>query len=79
MSKHVGFLLYNCSKQIILMNFIIGQYAFELKCDFVCVNPYHYERVVSPGLDLSSLTLTSNEEENQPKISNDYLVTGTLY
>ncbi|OTF72729.1 mothers against decapentaplegic-like protein 4-like protein, partial [Euroglyphus maynei] len=52
------------------------QYAFELKCDFVCVNPYHYERVVSPGLDLSSLTLTSNEDDNQPNISNDYLVTG---
>ncbi|KAH7642233.1 smad/Smad4 homolog Medea isoform X2 [Dermatophagoides farinae] len=52
------------------------QYAFELKCDFVCVNPYHYERVVSPGLDLSSLTLTSNEDDNQPNISNDYLVAG---
>lgn len=34
------------------------QYAFDLKCDNVCVNPYHYERVVSPGIDLSGLTLT---------------------
>lgn len=33
------------------------QYAFDLKCDSVCVNPYHYERVVSPGIDLSSLSL----------------------
>lgn len=33
------------------------QYAFDLKCDSVCVNPYHYERVVSPGIDLSGLTL----------------------
>ncbi|XP_050166059.1 mothers against decapentaplegic homolog 4 isoform X4 [Myiozetetes cayanensis] len=36
------------------------QYAFDLKCDSVCVNPYHYERVVSPGIDLSGLTLQSS-------------------
>ncbi|KAK7933193.1 hypothetical protein WMY93_004089 [Mugilogobius chulae] len=36
------------------------QYAFDLKCDNVCVNPYHYERVVSPGIDLSSLTIGHN-------------------
>ncbi|MBN3272018.1 SMAD4 protein, partial [Polyodon spathula] len=36
------------------------QYAFDLKCDNVCVNPYHYERVVSPGIDLSGLTLQSS-------------------
>ncbi|CAF90457.1 unnamed protein product [Tetraodon nigroviridis] len=34
------------------------QFAFDLKCDYVCVNPYHYERVVSPGIDLSGLSLT---------------------
>uniref|UniRef100_A0A8C4RSU8 Mothers against decapentaplegic homolog n=1 Tax=Erpetoichthys calabaricus TaxID=27687 RepID=A0A8C4RSU8_ERPCA len=40
------------------------QYAFDLKCDSVCVNPYHYERVVSPGIDLSGLTLQSNGQPN---------------
>ncbi|XP_056602662.1 mothers against decapentaplegic homolog 4 [Triplophysa dalaica] len=33
------------------------QFAFDLKCDNVCVNPYHYERVVSPSIDLSVLSL----------------------
>ncbi|KAL4083384.1 hypothetical protein QTP88_028708 [Uroleucon formosanum] len=40
------------------------QYAFDLKCDSVCVNPYHYERVVSPGIDLSGLTLQSGISTN---------------
>ncbi|KAJ8290054.1 hypothetical protein GJAV_G00008210 [Gymnothorax javanicus] len=26
------------------------QFAFDLKYDSICVNPYHYERVVSPGI-----------------------------
>uniref|UniRef100_A0A8D0GHD7 MH1 domain-containing protein n=1 Tax=Sphenodon punctatus TaxID=8508 RepID=A0A8D0GHD7_SPHPU len=29
------------------------RYAFDLKYDSVCVNPYHYERVASPGIGLS--------------------------
>lgn len=36
------------------------QYAFDLKNDLVCVNPYHYERVVSPGIDLSGLSLSGH-------------------
>lgn len=58
------------------------QYAFELKCDFVCVNPYHYERVVSPGIDLSSLSLTSHDDDNPPpslqqSLNNDFMVSGS--
>lgn len=33
-------------------------YGFDHKDkDLVCVNPYHYNRVIGPGLDLSGLTL----------------------
>uniref|UniRef100_A0A670JYF1 Mothers against decapentaplegic homolog n=1 Tax=Podarcis muralis TaxID=64176 RepID=A0A670JYF1_PODMU len=35
------------------------QFAFDLKYDSVCVNPYHYERVVSPGID-STTSWTGN-------------------
>ncbi len=43
------------------------QYAFDLKADSVCVNPYHYERVVSPGIDLSGLTLHPGAMPGYPK------------
>ncbi|CAH1398158.1 unnamed protein product [Nezara viridula] len=52
------------------------QYAFDLKCDSVCVNPYHYERVVSPGIDLSGLSLQSGPSR---AVKDEYsVVSGTI-
>uniref|UniRef100_A0A2K5XWT6 Mothers against decapentaplegic homolog n=2 Tax=Cercopithecinae TaxID=9528 RepID=A0A2K5XWT6_MANLE len=54
------------------------QYAFDLKCDSVCVNPYHYERVVSPGIgkekDLNSVLIFDeyvHDFEGQPSLSTE--------
>ena len=35
------------------------QFAFDLKCDMVCVNPYHYERVVARDTDLHAAMLVT--------------------
>lgn len=43
------------------------QFGFDLKCNSVSVNSYHYERVVSPGIDLSGLTLQSGT----PRLAKD--------
>ena len=35
----------------------VGSVFQNAQADSVCVNPYHYERVVSPGIDLSGLSI----------------------
>ncbi|XP_069679102.1 mothers against decapentaplegic homolog 4 isoform X2 [Periplaneta americana] len=42
------------------------QFAFDLKCDSVCVNPYHYERVVSPGIDPNTIMDKDHAFQSQP-------------
>lgn len=38
-------------------------HAFNHKSDLICVNPYHYDRVVvSPGIDLSTLSIHSPDD-----------------
>lgn len=33
------------------------EFGYDLKLDWVCVNPFHYERIISSSLDISSLAL----------------------
>ncbi|KHJ97009.1 MH2 domain protein [Oesophagostomum dentatum] len=51
----------------------ICQCAFDLKCDSVCVNPYHCERIMNPTLsNLSNLDLASLKlEQRSPPDGSD--------
>ncbi|VDM74344.1 unnamed protein product [Strongylus vulgaris] len=56
-----------------LRHLSICECAFDLKCDSVCVNPYHCERIMNPTLsNLSNLDLASLKlEQRSPPDAND--------
>lgn len=37
------------------------EYAFHTKKDEVCVNPYHYQRVETPGMTTSGANISSSD------------------
>ncbi|KAK6050336.1 MH1 domain protein, partial [Cooperia oncophora] len=56
-----------------LRHLSICECAFDLKCDSVCVNPYHCERIMNPTLNnLCNLDLTSLKlEQRSPSDGSD--------
>lgn len=54
------------------------QYAFDLKCDSVCVNPYHYERIVSQGPSSSDVTGAANVVHHSGQISGSASADGSM-
>ena len=55
------------------------QYAFDLKADSVCVNPYHYERVVSPGIDLTGLSIQVSRDKIRTSEARTCIVRSSLW